>query len=130
MTGREPEPAAQSKQPQVTGISTHVLDMVRGTPARDVTVQLERCEGSGQWRIVGSGCTGEDGRCGQLLSQGEELSPGTYRLAFDAASYYARQGVHGLYPTVQVIFSVRDGEMHFHLPLLLSPYGYTTYRGR
>jgi 5-hydroxyisourate hydrolase len=113
----------------MTHISTHVLDTARGTPARDVSVHLERHESSGQWQVVGSARTGEDGRCGELLSDGEKLSPGIYRLAFDTASYYAAQGVHGLYPIVQVTFSVRDGETHFHIPLLLSPHGYTTYRG-
>lgn len=113
----------------MTRVSTHVLDTARGTPAKDVSVHLERHENSGQWRMVGSGRTDQDGRCSELLPDGERLAPGIYRLAFDTASYYAGQGVHGLYPIVQVTFSVRDGETHFHIPLLLSPYGYTTYRG-
>jgi 5-hydroxyisourate hydrolase len=110
-------------------ISTHVLDTARGAPAADVSVDLERHESSGQWLVVGSARTDQDGRCGQLLRDGEKLSPGIYRLAFDTRSYYAAQGVDGLYPIVQVTFSVRDGETEFHIPLLLSPHGYTTYRG-
>lgn len=110
-------------------ISTHVLDTARGAPARDVSVHLERHESSGEWRIVGAARTDQDGRCNELLPDGEKLSPGVYRLAFDTASYYASQGARGLYPIVQVTFSVRDGETHFHIPLLLSPHGYTTYRG-
>jgi 5-hydroxyisourate hydrolase len=78
---------------------------------------------------MASARTDDDGRCGQLLPDGETFAPGTYRLAFDTASYYAVQGVHGLYPVVQITFAVRDGETHFHIPLLLSPNGYTTYRG-
>lgn len=113
----------------MTGISTHVLDTACGLPARDVPVQLERQDASGQWRVLGSARTGSDGRCGQLLPQGEALVPRTYRLTFDTASYFAAQGLRGLYPVVQVVFSVHEGETHFHLPLLLSPNGFTTYRG-
>jgi 5-hydroxyisourate hydrolase len=113
----------------MTRISTHVLDTARGTPAKDLSVDLARHEDSGEWQVVGSGRTDQDGRCGQLLRDGEKLSPGIYRLAFDVASYWAAQGVEGLYPIVQVTFSVRDGETHFHIPLLLGPYAYTTYRG-
>jgi 5-hydroxyisourate hydrolase len=113
----------------MTRISTHVLDTARGMPAGDVAVHLERHESSGEWLILGSARTDQDGRSGELLRDGEELSPGVYRLAFDTGSYYAAQGAQGLYPIVQVTFSVRDGETHFHIPLLLSPHGYTTYRG-
>jgi len=110
-------------------ISTHVLDTARGAPAKNVSVHLERHESSGDWRIVGSGRTDQEGRCNELLPDGEKLLPGIYRLSFDTASYFAAQGAHGLYPIVQVTFSVRDGETHFHIPLLLSPHGFTTYRG-
>lgn len=110
-------------------ISTHVLDTSLGMPAKDVPVRLERRENSGEWRTVSSACTDQDGRCGQLLPENEKLSPGTYRLVFDTAGYYSAQGVQSFYPIVQVSFSVLDGDTHFHIPLLLSPYGYTTYRG-
>jgi 5-hydroxyisourate hydrolase len=113
----------------MTRISTHVLDTARGMPAKDVAVHLERHDDSGEWLILGSARTDQDGRCGQMLPDDLELSPGVYRLAFDTASYYAAQGVDGLYPIVQVTFSVRAGDTHFHIPLLLSPHGYTTYRG-
>ena len=111
------------------GISTHVLDTARGKPAAGVPVQLERQEGSGQWRNVGSGRTDEDGRCFQLLSERDKLTPGTYRLTFDTAIYYAQESVQGLYPVVQITFWMRDGEKHLHIPHLLSPHTYTTYRG-
>jgi 5-hydroxyisourate hydrolase len=110
-------------------ISTHVLDTARGEPARNIAVHLERHENSGEWRVLTSAETDQDGRCAQLLPQDEKLSPGIYRLAFDTAGYHAAQQVHGLYPLVQITFSVREGDTHFHIPLLLSPFGYTTYRG-
>ena len=111
------------------GVSTHVLDTARGMPAGNLRVLLERSESSGQWRTLASARTGNDGRCYQLLPEGEAFSPGIYRLAFDTETYYSTQGVKSLYPIVQVIFSVGEGESHFHIPLLLSPYSYTTYRG-
>lgn len=112
------------------GVSTHVLDTARGVPAIDISVLLERQNHSGQWQTVGLARTDGEGRCAQLVPERENLSPGTYRLAFDTASYYSTQKITGLYPLVQVTFVVREGETHFHIPLLLSPYGYTTYRGR
>jgi 5-hydroxyisourate hydrolase len=113
----------------MTRISTHVLDTALGVPARDMSVHLERRVDSGEWRVLASARTDQNGRCEQLIPEGETVPPGVYRLAFDAAGYHARHEQHGLYPTVLVTFSVRSGETHFHLPLLLSPHGYTTYRG-
>jgi len=110
-------------------ISTHVLDTARGRPAAGVAVRLEREETPGNWRLLASGRTDDDGRCGQLLPEGAALPAGLYRLAFDTGSYHAAQKMDGLYPVVQITFAVREGETHFHLPLLLSPNGYTTYRG-
>jgi 5-hydroxyisourate hydrolase len=113
----------------MTGISTHVLDTARGVPARDLHVQIERQEKRGEWRTLGSQRTGPDGRCAQLLPDGQELSPGTYRLVFDTGGYFSAQEVRGLFPVVQITFAVQDGETHYHIPLLLSAHGYTTYRG-
>jgi 5-hydroxyisourate hydrolase len=110
-------------------ISTHVLDTAQGRPAKDVPVRLERQESPGEWRLVASSRTDGDGRCPQLLPENEILRAGTYRLAFDTASYHFAQKAQGLYPVVEITFQVRDGESHFHIPLLLSPHGYTTYRG-
>lgn len=110
-------------------ISTHILDIARGRPAQDVPVQLEWQETPGSWRLLASGRTDRDGRCGDLLPKDAALPAGIYRLAFDTASYYAAQKTEGLYPVVQVTFAVRDGETHFHIPLLLTQSGYTTYRG-
>jgi 5-hydroxyisourate hydrolase len=109
-------------------ISTHILDIAIGKPAKNVPVRLEKQESEG-WRVVASQRTDSDGRCAQLLSDGDDLVEGSYRLTFDTASYYAAQQSHGLYPVVEVTFLVRAGETQFHIPLLLSPNGYTTYRG-
>jgi len=113
----------------MSGVSTHVLDTARGKPAADVPLRLECEESAGHWRLVGEGRTDQNGRCVQLLNGGENLSAGNYRLSFDTKSYFAAQKIEGLYPLVQVHFGVVTGEEHYHVPLLLSPNGYTTYRG-
>jgi len=110
-------------------ISTHVLDTALGKPAKDVPVRLDRQDPAGEWHVVASSRTDGDGRCAQLLPESDALRAGIYRLAFDTASYQVAQNIHGLYPVVEITFRVRDGESHFHIPLLLSPHGYTTYRG-
>jgi 5-hydroxyisourate hydrolase len=110
-------------------ISTHVLDTARGAPASEVPVRLDRQDAAGHWNLLASSNTDRDGRCKQLLPEGEALRAGIYRLTLDTASYYAKQKVDGLYPFVEITFVVREGESDFHIPLLLSPYGYTTYRG-
>jgi 5-hydroxyisourate hydrolase len=114
---------------RVSGISTHVLDTARGKPAAEVPVRLEREESPGKWKLVGEGRTDANGRCAQLVSGGGAPAAGNYRLVFDTNTYFAAQKIDGLYPQVQVQFTVRAGEEHFHIPLLLSPNGYTTYRG-
>ena len=110
-------------------ISTHVLDTAKGKPASGVPVRLERQKPSGKWVLIASAQTDQDGRCSQLLPEGATLTPGVYRLTFDTSRYFAACGVEGFYPVVEVTFHVRDGESQFHIPLLLSPHGYTTYRG-
>lgn len=109
-------------------ITTHVLDTALGRPASGVPVALEIRSGD-DWRPVGRGATDSDGRLKTLLSPGLPLEPGVYRISFDTAAYFGRNGTAAVYPEVRVVFEVRAGETHFHLPLLLSPFGYTTYRG-
>ena len=109
-------------------ISTHILDLMHGQPAHDVPIRLEQQDASGNWRILNSVRTDQDGRCGQLLPD-DQILPGLYRLSFDTASYFVAQKISGLYPVVEVTFQVREGESQFHIPLLLSANGYTTYRG-
>jgi len=110
-------------------ISTHVLDTAKGKPAAGVPVRLERQDSSGKWLSLASAQTDQDGRCEQLLPDGVTLVEGVYRLTFDTAKYFGVCDVEGLYPAVEVLFRARKGEMRFHIPLLLSPNGYTTYRG-
>ena len=110
-------------------ISTHVLDTTKGKPASGVPVRLERQDSSGKWAPVGSAQTDQDGRCAQLLPEGATVTEGVYRLSFDTASYFAKSNVDGLYPSVEILFRIKSAESQFHIPLLLSPNGYTTYRG-
>lgn len=109
-------------------LSTHVLDLARGKPAASVPVRLEYQDASGGWRQISSSQTDHDGRCGQLLPDGE-FSPGVYRLVFESKSYFRAMNVDSLYPVVEVTFEVREEDARLHVPLLLSPNGYTTYRG-
>jgi 5-hydroxyisourate hydrolase len=110
-------------------ISTHVLDITQGQPAKDVPVRLERRDAAGIWRLLAASRTDQDGRCAELLPEKETLAAGLYRLGFETATYFAARKLDGLYPLVEITFQIRDGEHHFHIPLLLSPNGYTTYRG-
>lgn len=113
----------------VKRISTHVLDIAVGQPAKEVPVRLERQEASGSWVVLGTSRTDADGRCSQLLPQSDDFRPGVYRLTLDTASYHLAQKIETLFPFVQIAFHVREGESQFHIPVLLSPHGYTTYRG-
>ena len=114
--------------PPMSAITTHVLDTMRGLPAMGIPVLLERAGDAGMETIAG-GITDADGRIRDLLDEGAALEPGTYRLSFDTGAYFTATAVEGFYPEVSVVFSVREGETHYHVPLLLSPYGYSTYRG-
>jgi len=105
------------------GVTTHVLDTASGRPAARVPVQLERLE-AGTWRLVGGGETDDDGRLRTLLPDGP-APPGHYRIRFDTRAYL---GPDAFFPAVQIEFVVRD-DRHHHVPLLLSPFGYSTYRG-
>lgn len=109
-------------------LSTHILDLARGKPAASVPVRLEYQNPPGEWRQISSSQTDHDGRCGELLHGGES-PPGIYRLVFDTGSYFRAMNVASLYPVVEVIFETREGDSRLHIPLLLSPNGYTTYRG-
>ncbi|HEY6338758.1 MAG TPA: hydroxyisourate hydrolase [Candidatus Sulfotelmatobacter sp.] len=110
-------------------ISTHILDTARGRPAAHVPVKLERQEATGLWHLLTAVLTDSEGRCAQLLPPDHPLPSGCYRLRFDTANYYSSQRIEGLYPVVEITFQVRNGESHYHIPLLLSANGYTTYRG-
>jgi len=125
-------------------ITTHLLDTVLGKPAAGVPVRLERLEGNGwieiernavppervedapgEWIEVARSATDADGRCRDLVT---DAAPGIYRLLFDTAAYFARHGRSSIYPEISITFTC-GGDPHYHLPLLLSDNGYTTYRG-
>jgi 5-hydroxyisourate hydrolase len=109
-------------------ITTHVLDVSLGKPAANVPVLLEFQSAGGQWKALGRGATDSDGRLKTLLT-GKMLEAGTYRLTFDTAAYFALRKAESFYPQVSVVFSVANTQERYHVPLLLSPYGYSTYRG-
>jgi 5-hydroxyisourate hydrolase len=108
-------------------ITTHVLDTARGAPAAAVHVTLEE-EDAGSWTRVGAGITDADGRLRTLLAPGA-MRAGAYRITFDAGTYFQAQGVEAFWRHVAIEFVVRDAAAHYHVPLLVSPYGYSTYRG-
>ena len=116
-------------------ISTHILDTARGCPAAGVPITLERQSADASsafdagWQRLGGGTTDDDGRVRTLLEAGNTLDIGTYRMTFDTASYFHNQGITGFYPVVYVLFVIQASDEHYHVPLLLSPYGYSTYRG-
>lgn len=112
----------------MSAITTHVLDTSRGRPAAEVLVVLERRSGE-EHRELARGKTDADGRLRTLLTQGAAVEPGVYRLTFHTAAYFAALGVEGFYPEVMIAFEIKDAAQHYHVPLLLNPYGYSTYRG-
>jgi 5-hydroxyisourate hydrolase len=111
----------------MSAITTHVLDTSRGRPAADLKIELHFKSGE-NWRSLGAGVTDENGRCGALLGEAP-FAAGTYRLTFHAGAYFKTQHVETFYSDIPVIFEVRDARTHYHVPLLISPFGYSTYRG-
>ncbi|MEJ7811474.1 MAG: hydroxyisourate hydrolase [Gemmatimonadaceae bacterium] len=113
----------------MSAITTHVLDTALGRPAAGVRVVIERICGEHGAHTLAEGATDADGRARELLPAGEPLAAGAYRLVFDTGAYFAERGAEAFYPSITVVFEVRDGAAHYHVPLLLSPFGYSTYRG-
>ncbi|MGU3291625.1 hydroxyisourate hydrolase [Williamsia sp. M5A3_1d] len=103
-------------------LSTHVLDAVRGLPAAGVAVTLTDAEGN----EIASGVTDSDGRIATLA---DDLDAGVYRIAFDTGAWFAAEGVDGFYPEIVICFTIADTARHHHVPVLVSPYAYSTYRG-
>jgi 5-hydroxyisourate hydrolase len=104
----------------MSGISTHILDTAKGMPVPGIQVRLSLAGAP-----IGSGITDQDGRVRALLPEGVALLPGSYRILFEIGDYFPQ----GFYPEVTITFTVRDSAAHYHVPLLISPFGYTTYRG-
>jgi 5-hydroxyisourate hydrolase len=108
-------------------ITTHVLDTSRGRPATELKIELHMKTGE-NWKSIGAGVTDENGRCNSLLGE-TPLGAGTYRLTFHAGAYFKAQQTEAFYADIPVIFEVRDARTNYHVPLLISPFGYSTYRG-
>jgi 5-hydroxyisourate hydrolase len=108
-------------------ITTHVLDLARGRPAAGVNVTLERALPDGSWTALGATATDDNGRTGDLA--GGAVEPGAHRLVFASGAYFAAQGVAAFHPSVTVTFEIVDAAQHHHVPLLVAPFGYSTYRG-
>lgn len=109
-------------------LSTHVLDTSVGRPAKGMKVRLEYCKPGGSWTELGTFTTDADGRVRELSGSGRATTSGTYRLTFSVAAYFNALSIGTFYTDVAVEFVVRD-DTHHHVPLLVSPYSYSTYRG-
>jgi len=112
----------------MSAITTHILDTSLGRPASGVRVVLEGRADEG-WEILGQGRTDADGRLKDLLPDDFDLKAGVYRLTFNTSDYFAARRVESFYPEVTISFVVADGAAHYHVPLLVTPFGYSTYRG-
>jgi len=112
---------------KMSHITTHVLDTSLGKPGQGILIKLQEPTADG-WKTLGKGTTNSDGRVADLLASDVILSPGTYRMWFDTGSYFNKQKIKSFYPEVGIQFTVFD-DSHYHVPLLLNPYGYSTYRG-
>jgi 5-hydroxyisourate hydrolase len=111
----------------MSAITTHVLDTSRGRPAAGLKIELDK-KSSEDWKFTGAGVTDENGRCNALLGDAL-LTVGTYRLTFHVGGYFRALHVETFYSDIPVVFEVRDARTHYHVPLLISPFGYSTYRG-
>ena len=109
----------------MSAVTTHVLDTAAGRPAEGVPVRLERLDAA--FTTLAEGVTDTDGRIGELGP--DRLAPGPYRIIFDTGTYFAATEQTGFFPEVSIAFTIVDGGEHHHVPLLLSPYAYSTYRG-
>ncbi|KAK3706233.1 hypothetical protein QZH41_010932 [Actinostola sp. cb2023] len=126
-------PLSQQQQNKMSSspLTTHVLDTSSGSPARQLPVKVfyEQIPGNNTWKVIASGATNGDGRVPNLLTQ-ETFKPGCYKIKFDTETYYKSLAIEEyFYPYVEIVFNIKDPGQHYHVPLLLSPFGYSTYRG-
>jgi 5-hydroxyisourate hydrolase len=110
-------------------ISTHILDIARGAPAGGVAVYLAAQNTDESWTELSHAWTDEDGRVKPFFLVDQPVSSGTYKLVFDTEHYFTGLDIEYFYPQVTVVFRIDDSAQHYHIPLLISPYGYSTYRG-
>lgn len=115
------------KPTSMSQITTHVLDTSLGKPGEGIRIQLQE-KGDEGWTTIAEGVTNDDGRISNLLDDQHNLVPSTYRMQFDTGAYFSKSGRHAFYPIVQIYFQTTD-DTHYHVPLLLNPFGYSTYRG-
>ena len=108
-------------------LTTHVLDTAIGKPGKDISIRLQ-IPVNRVWQTIAQGITNSDGRVGDLLPPQKILAPGNYKLVFDTANYFDTQKIKTFYPEVEIQFTVFD-DAHYHVPLLINPFGYSTYRG-
>src|SRR5437868_4880665 len=113
----------------MSNITTHVLDLVSGKPGAAISVVLERKTHTAGWQVLGSGISDMDGRCNDLIRGGEVFLAGHYRLTFETGPYCLVNNRDVFFPQISITFVVKDPAQRYHVPLLLSTFGYTTYRG-
>lgn len=108
-------------------LTTHILDTTKGKPAQNVTIILYQLQNT-DWKELAKGVTNSDGRIPHFLPTDDTLPFGTYKMKFETKAYFDSLGVESFYPMVEIIFDIQTNE-HYHVPLLLNPFGYSTYRG-
>ncbi len=111
----------------MSSITTHVLDTSKGKPASGIPVRLS-CFTNQAWKEIGNGVTDKDGRVTDLMGKSEKPEKGIYKLSFETGQYFKEKNELTIYPYAEIVFEISNGE-HYHIPLLLNPFGYTTYRG-
>ena len=109
-------------------ITTHVLDTTRGLPAQNLPISLY-IKSEEDWELLANGLTDEDGRIADLLPLNQKLEAAVYRMHFETAAYFMENNETGFYPYVDIVFELDAGGAHYHIPLLLTAFGYSTYRG-
>jgi len=112
---------------KVSQLTTHVLDTSLGKPGKDITIRLKQFS-DGTWQTMAQGVTNADGRIADLLPPNRSVVPGNYKMVFETGNYFTANNIKGFYPIVEIDFTVFDDE-HYHVPLLINPFGYSTYRG-
>eukprot|EP00112_Aurelia_sp_Birch-Aquarium-sp1_P022316 Seg6255.3 transcript_id=Seg6255.3/GoldUCD/mRNA.D3Y31 product="5-hydroxyisourate hydrolase" protein_id=Seg6255.3/GoldUCD/D3Y31 len=109
-------------------VTTHVLDVSKGLPGNNLRIQFYQLRKDKKWNLLRDGYTNNDGRLGNLITQ-EKFTPGIYKMVFNLAEYFKKEGKDYFHPKAEVVFKIKDPKQHYHVPLLVTPYSYTTYRG-
>lgn len=112
---------------KVSQITTHVLDTSLGQPGQNLTIRLKH-QVNGNWQTLAQGVTNADGRIADLLPPAKNINPDNYKMVFETGDYFVSNNIQGFYPEVEIQFTVFD-DGHYHVPLLINPFGYSTYRG-